>query len=69
MSPIDPRLRQGIGPHPQTSDAEARKRAAVLRIAEPHFTAAEISELMAALSDGQVEVRIYEDGIVLMREF
>ena len=54
--------------HPQAS-AEARKRAAVLRIAEQHFTAAEFSELMAALSDGHLDVRIYDDGIVLMREF
>ena len=69
MSAHDPRLRHGIGMHPQASDAEARKRAAVLRIAEQHFTAAEFSELMAALSDGHLDVRIYDNGIVLMREF
>jgi hypothetical protein len=69
MSAHDPRLRHGIGQHPQTSDGEARKRVAVLRIAEQHFTAAEFSELMAAISDDRVDMRIYEDGVVLMREF
>ncbi len=58
-----------IDNHPHVSDKESRKREAVLRIAERHFTAEEFSELMRALSDGNVDVRIYDEGIVLMRRF
>lgn len=62
-------LDRAIGFHPRVSDAEARKREAVLRVAEHHFTAAEFSELMAELAAGKLDVRMYEDGIVLMRRF
>ncbi len=58
-----------IGFHPRVSDAEAKKREAVLRIAEQYFTAAEFSELMADLAAGSLDVRLYDDGIVLMRSF
>jgi hypothetical protein len=70
MSVHDHQLRDSIGFHPrESSDKERRKREAVLRIAEKHFTVDEFSELMAAMSDEKVDVRIYDDGIVLMRQF
>ena len=70
MSANDP-MTQGMGYHPriQVSNVEARKREAVRRIAEQHFTAAELSALMADMANGGVDVRIYDDGIVLMRRF
>ena len=69
MSMIDPRLRNSVGFHPRTSDADLRKREAVLRVAERYFTAAEFSELLADLASGKVDVRLYDDAIVLMRQF
>ena len=68
MTVCDQRLRNSIGFRPRVSDMEARKREAVVRIAEQHFTAAEFSELMADMASGKVDVRIYDDGIVLMRQ-
>jgi hypothetical protein len=41
----------------------------VLRSAEVHLTAAEFEDLQANLANGKVDMRIYEDGIVLMRQF
>jgi hypothetical protein len=67
MSAIDPR--NSVGFHPRTSDADSRAREAVLRVAERHFTAAEFSELMAEFASGTLDVRLYDDGIVLMRQF
>ena len=69
MSVIDPRLRNSIGFHSRNSEAERRKRDAVLRVAAHHFTAAEFSDLMADLTEGKLDVRLYDDGIVLMRQF
>ena len=67
MSMSDPRLRNSFPPH--ASDAVAnRKREAVLRVAEHHFTAAEFAELVADLASGKLDVRLYDDGIVLMRQ-
>jgi hypothetical protein len=70
MSAYDPRM-QSMGYHPRhrVSDVEERKREAVRRIAEQHFTAAEMLALMADMANGDVDVRIYDDGIVLMRRF
>jgi hypothetical protein len=65
----DNRLRNHMGFHPRLSDVEARRREAVLRIAERHFTAAEYADLMTDMADDRVDVRIYDDGIVLMRKF
>ena len=67
MPAFDQRLRNSIGYHPRLSDKEARKREAVLRIAEQHFTAAEFGELIADMANGKVDVRIYDDCIVLTR--
>jgi len=68
MSACEQRLRNNIGFHPRSSEKEALKHEAVLGIAEKHFTAAEFSELMTDMTDGNVDVRIYDDGIVLMRQ-
>jgi len=62
-------LNRNIGLHPRLSEAETRKREAVLRLAERYFTAAEFSELVAEMAAGQVDVRVYDDCIVLMRQF
>ena len=64
-APID----RNIGFHPRASEAEARKREAVMRIAEKHFTVVEFSELMADMADEKIDIRIYDDAIVLMRKF
>ena len=70
MSAHAARIRNmGYHPRTQASDADIRKREAVRRIAERHFTAAELSALMVDMADGKVDVRIYDDGIVLMRRF
>ncbi len=70
MSAYDPRMRSmGYHPRSQFSDADLRRREAVRRIAERHFTAAEMSALMSDMANGAVDVRIYDDGIVLMRKF
>jgi hypothetical protein len=63
------RFDQSFGYHPNVSDNELRKREAVMRIAEQHYTAAEFSELMADMAAGRLDVRIYDDGIVLMRTY
>ena len=69
MSIHDHRLRNSIGYHSRLSDTETRKREVVLRIAEQHFTAAEFAELVADVADNKVDVRIYDEGIVLMRQY
>ena len=69
MVAVDRKPQNQRGCHLPVSDAEARKREAVLRIAERHFTADEFAELMSEMAAGQVDIRIYDDGIVLMREF
>ncbi len=70
MSAYDPRMRSmGYHPRNQSSDADLRKREAVRRIAERHFTAEELAALMTDMANGAVDVRIYDDGIVLMRKF
>jgi hypothetical protein len=62
-------LDRNIGFHPRLSEAETKKREAVLRVAERHFTAAEFSELIAELASDRLSVRIYDDCIVLTRTF
>jgi hypothetical protein len=69
MTAHDHRLRVNLGFHPRVSDSETRRREAVLRIAEKHFTVEEFSELIAEMAEGKLDVRIYDDGIVLMRQF
>jgi hypothetical protein len=70
MSAYDPhKSKMGFHPRSTASEVEARKREAVLRLAERHFTAAELSALLADMANGDVDVRIYDDGIVLMRKF
>jgi hypothetical protein len=69
MYAIDPRLRNSIGLHPRPSDVAAEKREAFLRIIAHHFTASEIAELRADLEAGKLDVRLYDDAIVLMRRF
>lgn len=67
MSLSDPRLRNSFPP--RASDAAARNRETVLRVAEQHFSAAEFAELIADLASGKLDVRLYDDGIVLMRQY
>lgn len=69
MTAHDPRLRNSIGFHLRVSDEAARKRQAVLLIVEHQFTAAEFSALMSDLAAGKLDVRLYDDGIVLMRQY
>jgi hypothetical protein len=69
MSNHDHRLHNSIGYHPRVSDNKTREWEAVLRIAEQHLTAVEFVELVADVADNKVDVRIYDDGIVLMRQF
>lgn len=58
-----------IGFHRNVSDKELRTREAVMRIAERHYSAAEFSEMMADMAAGRLDVRIYDQGIVLMRTY
>lgn len=52
-------LDRNIGFHPRTSEAEMRKREAMLRVAEHHFAAVELSELLADMAAGKVDVRLF----------
>ena len=67
--PADTLLRWPIGHYRNLSDGEIRKREDVLRVAEHHFTAAEFAELRADLASGKLDVRLYDQGIVLMRTY
>ena len=62
-------LQRPIGYHWNVSDKETRKREAVMKLAERYFTADEYLELMKDMAAGRVDVRIYDDGIVLTRKF
>jgi hypothetical protein len=66
---VYPQPDRPIGYHRNISDKEMRKREAVVRIAERHYTAAEFSELVTDLDAGRVDVRVYDECIVLMRTF
>lgn len=68
MTVCDQRLQSNVGFHPRVSDKEARKRRAILRIAEKYLTTAEFSDLVADTAGGKIDVRIYDDGIVPMHE-
>lgn len=69
MSPIDRRLENAIGFHPRMPEAERRRREVVLKVAEVHFTACEFAGLIDDVAMGRIDIRIYDDGIVLMRQF
>lgn len=69
MNMIDPRRRNGIAFCGNDSKEESIKREAALRVAEHHFTAAEFTELLAEFASGKLDVRMYDDGIVLMRQY
>jgi hypothetical protein len=49
------------------SSEKASHRELMLRSAERVFTAAEFSQLLEDVAEGKVDIRIYDDGIVLMR--
>lgn len=53
----------------QSIRTRIRKREAVLRVAEYHFAAAEFSELIADLAAGKLDIRLNDQGMVLMRTF
>lgn len=69
MSVHAPRLQTDATLRRNASDREATKREAIMRLASHHFTASEFSELMLELAAGTLDVRLYDDGIVLMRRF
>lgn len=50
-------------------EAERRRREVVLKVAEAHFTACEFAGLINDVAMGRVDIRIYDEGIVLMRQF
>lgn len=59
MSAYDPhKSKMGFHPRSQVSEVESRKREAVLRLAERHFTAAEFSALVADMANGDVGVHL-----------
>ena len=54
---------------PLNRSTERRKREATMRIAERHYTADEYLELMSDMDEDRVDVRIYDDCMILMRTF
>jgi hypothetical protein len=52
-----------------SGDHEANQRIAVLTIAERMFTAEEYARLCDDIGKGRVEIRRFEDGFVLVRDF
>ena len=58
------------GPGRKTSTAEAQRylREAALLVAGKHFTADEYHQLEADICAGLVDIRIYDGGLVLMRQ-
>jgi hypothetical protein len=55
--------------HVPVSEREASDRVAVLALAERLFTVKEYTQLCADLAKGTVDIRMYDDGIVLTRQF
>jgi hypothetical protein len=55
--------------HSRLDIRAASDRVAILMIAERLFTVSEYSQLCADIGAGRVEIRKYEDGIVLTRVF
>jgi hypothetical protein len=51
------------------AEREASDRIAVLTLAEKLFTMKEYTQLCADVATGRVEIRMYDDGIVLTRKF
>lgn len=47
--------------------AAREQRELALRAAERHFTVAEFSCLMGDIAAGRVDIRVYDEGIVVMR--
>lgn len=56
-------------PPTRNDDRNANERVAVLMLAERLFTVAEYAQLCADMNSGQVEIRRFDDGIVLVRNF
>lgn len=50
-------------------EREHRKRNAFLKYAETVYTAEEFASLKSDVWLGRVDIRIYDDGIVMMRKF
>jgi len=55
--------------HSRSDMRAASDRVAVLMLAERLFTVSEYNQLCADIGAGRVEIRKYDDGIVLMRVF
>ena len=51
------------------AEREASDRVAVLTLAEQLFTVKEYTQLCADVAKGNVEIRMYDDGVVLTRKF
>lgn len=68
MTCHDPGSRN-VAYHPASTVMDLRKREAVLRLAEHHLTVSEFSALLADMVNGVVDVRVYDDAIVLMRDY
>ncbi len=67
MSAYDPN-RRSIDLEPQSAMLDAGKGEAALRLAELHLTVAEFSELLIDMANGAVDIRVYSDAVVLMRD-
>ncbi len=48
---------------------DANEHVALLMLAERLFTVEEYTQLCADIGSGKVEIRRYDDGIVLVRDF
>lgn len=67
MSTHDPNQRN-IDLQPQSAMLDTCKREAALRAAEHHLTVSEFSELLMDMANGAVDIRVYNDAVVLMRD-
>jgi hypothetical protein len=66
MIVCDPRAREMLQSQKGGADPETLYKEA-LRSVQHHFTPIEFSELIADVAAGKLDVRVYDDGIVLRR--
>jgi hypothetical protein len=70
MFPVNDRLRSSLRRGPtEAAGHQRRTHEAVLRIAEKHLTVVEFNELVTDLDLSDVDIRIYDDAIIVMRDY
>lgn len=53
----------------RSDGGDAKERVSALMIAERYFTVEEYTQLCADMTNGKVEIRRFDDGVVLVRNY